>query len=63
MDINNAAFTSHRESQLGNCAEISSDSLIGNSGRGRLQPPTQPTSSKEEKENKHMDLLTLEVRK
>lgn len=63
MDTNNAGFTSHKESQLGNCAEISSDSLKHNSGRGRLQPPTHSPPAQKKRKNKHMDLLALEVRK
>lgn len=38
-----AEFMGHEESQLSNCAEISSDLVKGNSGRGRSRPPTQET--------------------
>lgn len=63
MDTNNARFTSHKESQLGNCAEISSDSLKSNSGWGRLQPLTHSPAAQKKRKNKHVDLLALEVRK
>lgn len=46
MVTKNAEFVGNKESQLRNCAEINSTSVKGNSGKGKVQPPTTTHSLK-----------------
>lgn len=46
MATKNAEFVGNKESQLRNCAEISSTSVKGNSGKGKVQSSTTTHSLK-----------------